>query len=323
MSEGILTQSSEIPERKRKEKKRSHLVDAGAFALALTAFDHGPAQALEITPQTSWNSAITENIRESVRQDKNESLFIYVQRSQTSGEWLGLTSGTRTEKGGYVALTFATQTLLAQPQYKNAENICIGHSHPSEIFRNVTPNSDAYKRLASPPSYVRGEADDDFQTTNETGSQFEKIFHIPKEKFVYFVADAHGIWYFRSMQESDYKNAEEKKKATETSPETAAKVLEAQRSFITRSLDQTVDLTTTTEYQNLQTAFRTIGGITRFVPYEKVSAEPACAGVDYKAKVVKAATKEKPTQANTKMTDGKTSVSLEPDTKVITMRPPE
>src|SRR3989338_8441390 len=259
MAEGIITQVSKIPERKRKEK-RSHLVEAGALAASLLAFDHSPAHALDLPSNVSWNMAITENIQKSVKEDRDESLFIYVQHSKTSGEWLGLTSGARTEKGGQVNLSVTTQTLLAQPKYQSAEKICIGHSHPSEIFRSVTPNSDAYKRLAAPPSYVRGNADDDFQAAKSAEIQFEKLFHIPKEKLMYFTADAHGIWYFRSAQDSDYKNAKKKEQTTEASLETAAEVLKAQRSFITRSLDQTVDLTTTTEYQNLQTAFRTIVG---------------------------------------------------------------
>ncbi|OGG71274.1 hypothetical protein A3F27_02405 [Candidatus Kaiserbacteria bacterium RIFCSPHIGHO2_12_FULL_53_13] len=259
------------------ERNRSHLVEASVLIAALAAFDHNPAQALELAPQTSWNNAITGNIRESVRKDTNESRFTYVQYSKTEGEWLQINSGS----GGRAEFNVSqyARALLNNPKYGDTKKICTGHSHPNEIFRASTPNSDAYKRFATPPSSIPGDLQAAKIVEHELG-----LFRIPKGKLVNFVADIYGIWYFRTAQQSDYRNADERKTAGHiNTTEAREKHNKTYQAFVIKSLTPNIDLRGTTEYKNLLDSYRiNRGGMVRFVPYEEVPSEPACAGVDFK-----------------------------------------
>ena len=276
MLEGKFESQIEVSKKKNKEKHVG-LVEASILVAALTVLDHNPAHALELASQTSWSNAVTESIKESVRKDTNESRFTYLKYSNNEGEWVQTTSGegARTE---FNVAQYA-RTLLSNPKYSAVEKICSGHSHPNEVFRSSTPNSDAYKKLAAPPSTLPGDLQTAGVVERELGA-----FRIPREKLVNFVADTYGIWYFRTAQPSDYRSDDGRNKMNQiNTPEAKGKFDKAYLTFIRKSLMPNINLTETQEYKNLLEAYRVNrGGIVRFVPYDKVPLEPPCAGVDFK-----------------------------------------
>ncbi|MDO8523172.1 MAG: hypothetical protein Q7S12_02710 [bacterium] len=310
--------SEEIPERKSKGKL-SRLLEAGAFALALLTAEQDPAQALEIAPRTSWSDGVTHNIKESVEKEKNESRFTYLKFSGNQGEWLEIKEG-RGAKVSFVADDFARE-LLSHPRYRELEKICFGHSHTNENHRYVTPNKDAYKRMAASPSFsLENLQGGDIHSSKYLGDRLEK-FRISKRKLTSFVADARGIWYYQPTEKFD-------KGDTFVAREKLQKAYDV---FVDKSM-VTDDVTSIHEYQNLINNYRDLGAIVRFVPYGEVSSEPSCAGVDYKkGKDIKTKevaiklapiTETKPIKES-KIADGKASVSFDSESKTIKMRPPQ
>ena len=100
--------------------------------------------------------------------------------------------------------------------------------------------------------------------------------------FNYFVADQRGIWYYRQANKLDYRTPDEQDMAKKIGSNEAREVWWKDFEALALKSESAPDLTVLQEYKRLQQSYKlNVGGMVRFVPYEKVASEPPCAGVDF------------------------------------------
>ncbi len=245
----------------KQEQKRSGLVEAGLAAVALMgAVDHGPAQALEIEPTASWSVGV-QKLKQAVMQEKNESATVYIRFSDGSGAWPRIT------EGGLDNVTSSSEGeinyLLEKSKGRKIEQRCDFHTHPHQVFKTSTGNS--FDILYSPPSRL------DVLGNAQSAQELERVYrayNMPVKKFESALADTKGVWYYKGG------------KNTQVTPEQQKAWRTAFDTFGVQSSQPGFDFKT--EYPKLQQAYKVnFSADIRFVPYEEISKEPACAGVDY------------------------------------------
>ncbi len=245
------------------DKRRSGVVEAAAFATALLgAVDSGPAQALEITQGTSWNIAVTQNIRNAVMREKNESATTFLKIKNGPQMWPSVISGeaNNVEYDSLAEMRHVQKSARGQ----TIEVRCSFHTHPVQKLKD--------RGIKYPIPYTSPSPEDvgveNAQAQKQTMSSYA-LMGSPVEKNVFAVADMSGIWYYESTT------------ADRITPENLAAWGKIYNDFHVRSVfDKNFDFVK--EYPNLQEAYRTfLKAEVRFVSYNDVPNEPVCAGVHY------------------------------------------
>jgi len=277
---------------KKQEKKHSNLLEVGALAATMLLQSHPGAKALEVPTDTPWVTAIQENVKKSVKNEKLENYFVYLKFSddlpwnKEYGKWLPAQEG----NSKWVIPAFSTG---AEQMEKHVEtegkkewrsvlkSICIGHTHTTAATKKsgieFGVKSENLDTLPAPP----GPGDIRGISNIKRGYRFEGVGHLT-DYFNYFVADQRGIWYYRQANKLDYNTPQEqemsKKIGTNEAQENWWKDFEA----LTLKSESGLDLTGSLEYKKLLESYKiNLGGSVRFVSYEQVAGEPPCAGVDF------------------------------------------
>ncbi len=254
MKEGAPT-----PDQKQ-EQKRSGYIEAGLAAMALLgAVDQGPAEALEIEPNASWSVGI-QKLQRTALQEKNESVAVYVSFKDGKGVWPSLAEGEQ-ERAQYSPEAEA-KFLLNNSKTKGIERHCVIHTHPNQVITKFGKN---FEFRYSPPSSVDIVG---AQELNHNAASYLKFFNISIKQYETAVADSSGIWYYGGAPN------------VRPTPEQEKAFMSAFQQFGVATLKPEFNFQI--EYVKLQQVYRaTMQGDIRFVPYEKIKDEPACAGVNY------------------------------------------
>lgn len=281
---------------KKEVKKHTNWIEAGALATAMLLQSHPNAKALEIPAETPWVTGIQENIRQSVKQEKFEHLFTYLKFdegqswSKEYGKWLPTKVGAMMTVGPEYDASAKQIRELSLEETRRLKKICIGHTHPAVgvgTFHFDVKNLDA---LPAPPSVG------DIKAAGQNGlrsieGQY-KMRGIESKpgfySFEYFEADQRGIWYYRRATDADYKTPEEKELAKKMLTSEATESHWKQFEALALKSEVIADFTQLEEYKKLQQSYKiNVGGMVRFVPYDKIANEPLCAGVDFDSATTK------------------------------------
>jgi hypothetical protein len=252
------------PRPQPKQEKKLPWAEAGLAAAALfAAVDAGPAQALEMDPNTSWKEGI-QKLHTAVTQEKNEVATTFLRFTDGSEAWPSTIGGT-TEN---VTINPAKELNFVQEKYagKKIESRCTIHTHPQQSFKY--PSSKILNFPFTSPSNkdIQGDMRD---TKSLVGTY--ALMRMPVKHSISAVADSSGIWYYRGNSE---------KMPAPEQEEAWSKVYQNFSAEAAANPNFNWDI----EYAKLQQAYKVnLSGDIRFVPYDKVASEPACAGVDYKA----------------------------------------
>lgn len=281
------------PNSQEKNAKRSPALEAGAFvATLLSALNHGPAQALEIDPHTSWIVGVEDSIYPSVMEERVEHATVFVQYAGGSAEWVPPTKGLWDKVS--VPLEADAGNALEQGRGRQVIKMCEIHTHPLATSRRAFKLQRGEPH--NPPSpqdiLLSGYTKPDYQAGGVVGADV-----------IQAVFDPHGVWYYRQAIASDYsdpRDAALQKELNEVKivhsnlvvPATVHQQEVRQRFMDTwRSMSNfvlsTVDAKTVpqSDYKALENEYlKGWGAKIRFVPWDKIPKEPACAGPDYDPK---------------------------------------
>ncbi|MBI5457357.1 hypothetical protein HY971_01355 [Candidatus Kaiserbacteria bacterium] len=253
-------------------QKRSGMVEAAAFATVLLgAIDQGPAQALEISPGTPWNRAITQNVRNAVVNDKNESATAFIHFADKSGVWPSISDGNKqnVDYDPNKEFEFVIKNFLG----KSIGVRCHLHIHQnSTLPSRYLEKSNALPYL--PPSIGDVNSAESVMS-NQQLKQAYASKKMPIRINMEIVADSKGLWYHSPVHDLPISDASK------------GEWVKAYDNFVNGSaFNPSFDFKV--EYPKMQQAYRThLRSDVRFVPYEKIAEEPPCAGVDYKPGMLK------------------------------------
>lgn len=240
---------------KRSEKKFGVIETSTAIAALLSALDAAPVQALEIGHHTSWHNGVGQDVRESVRKDKIEHVATYVQFADGSGAWLS------SPKGEAQKVTTNIRELQKQARGygKAVSNICILHTHPTEVNRtHMQVSGVAPESVPIPPS-----------AGDIANARSKELFQQGMDKFTFGAADNLGVWYFAE------KKSEGNARQTKIDDNGFRA---AYTQFIVKSTRKGFDFGA--ELPRLQQAYTSyLNGEIRFASYEQIKNESPCAGV--------------------------------------------
>jgi len=248
----------------KEKRKRSGVLEAAAVATALLgAIDREPAHALDLPPETPWAVGVQKNLRNAVMNERNESQTTFLMLSDGTTVWPAVQEGKETS----VVYTIANEFnyVVKNHRGEQIEARCSIHTHPF-AYKMEGPFGKMYSLPYNPPS------DLDIRAAG-MDKDYERFYSLAKmkvKKNVFASADSKGLWYYGA---SPANFAKEDSGAWD----------KAFSKFVHQSIfDKNFEFTV--EYPKLQEAYRkNLGAEIRFVPYEQVSQEPVCAGVDYKA----------------------------------------
>lgn len=261
---------------KEKSNARELLKASVIAATALIGAPHMKAEALELTPDTSWLQAV-DQMKTSVQEDGNEMRFTFLKTGLDTGVWLPMASG----EDSRVALEITKMAQLTHEQVKNGEvtGVCIGHTHPvfTEYAESFPDGDDSWRQVSAPPSEA------DIRTVLDVAMEFNR-YGIGHEQTEFFAADPRGIWYYDFVNKSDLKSVEEQNAAQNAgTPEAKEQWLDVFSDLVRASVDPDVDIRQLELYKELQQVYRTnLKANVRFVPYDEVGSEPPCSGVNFK-----------------------------------------
>src|SRR3989344_1010662 len=245
-------------------KNRSGILEAGAFAAALLgAVDHGPAQALEMSPKTPWAIGVLNNIRGAVMNEKNESQTTFIKFSDGSTVWPVVNAGEETT----VTYTIGKEIkyILVHHRGKPVEVRCDFHTHPY-AYKVEGPFGKLYSLPYNPPSDI----DVDSARTEQSPDRFYVPLGMPINRKVSGSADSKGIWYYGPS-------------GAEITPEQKQAWFKKFSEFVHKGTFDPSNFEFNAEYPKVREAYREhLKAEIRFVPYEEIPNEPVCAGVDYK-----------------------------------------
>lgn len=254
----------------QEKRKQSGLIEATALAtVLLSTVDQSPAQALEIPQKTSWNTAITEIVRDAV-DEENEHLVVFVGFRDGTFVWPQIVSSSHTNELKY---TFNEEFafMLKNFEGKHVESRCQIHTHPrkSTVVTN-TRSGEKYLAPYSPPS-PQDVSVDNARFSRGVQDRYD-LFNAPIGRDVYAAADFSGIWYYRPTSRSvEFSQKDLKEWTKAISAFTSVIIFDDQYDF-------------NKEHEKLREAYQKyLHADVRFVPYENIEREPPCAGVDYKA----------------------------------------
>lgn len=250
------------------ERRRAGTLEVVALATTLLgAVDQRPAEALEVAPETSWNVAITKNIRDAVLHEKNERFVVFTRFKDGSFAWPSVVNSDSPNM-----MTYSTkgemQYMLKNHKGRSFEIRCSIHTHPLYYLEN--PSGDRITAPYNPPNYIDA-SPENAQVSAKIKSEYQRL-KLPLKEDIYAVADASGVWYYTLSPEA------------KISPGAQEEWLKVFYAFNTKSFTEK-DFNFTKEYSILQQAYRTHLKVdVRFVPYSEIEKEPPCAGVGYTPK---------------------------------------
>jgi hypothetical protein len=286
MPEGAPTSES-----KEKPQKRSSALEAGAVAATLiSALNHGPAQALEIDPHISWIAGVQDTIKPSVMKETFEHATVFVQYAGGSTEWVPPT------KGGWNGMTVPrkadAQEAIKEGRGREIARMCQIHTHPLATARR------AFKLTEGTPPNPPSSLDTYFSRFTQ---QEYREAGVKKAEVIHAVFDPRGVWYYRSAGTKDYTDPKEVTLQKEIADAQRSSVDPAQHALEEKVWQRAVDTQRAVEnfivdnalaktipeskYHSLEeTYLRGWEAKIRFVPWDKIIEEPACAGPDYDPK---------------------------------------
>ncbi len=252
-------------------KKRSSALEAAVFGVSLLAA-HPEAKALEMPPNEPWHIGIQDRVRQAAVRDKTEAFSIYGRFNDGSGVWIPPVGGTisAVDMNPYDDIG----ALVGQRRNREFAAFCYLHTHVREFFRGHYGSK--ADRAFNPPS------PQDIAGHAPGMLKYHTSLKLDPNIAHFVAADGKGLWYFSAgnMKNNTIESPRVNPHSINDSVSGKALLREA-INFTTNSMQDGFSFKT--EYLKLRQAYKThMSADVRFVSYENVVNEPACAGVNYR-----------------------------------------